>query len=104
MMRDRLPDRRDGVTFAFEYKEHTWCLTMTLYSDGRVAEVFVSPPESGKINSSEMADTARDFCVLVSIALQHGVAIQTLRAAITRLHDGAPASIAGKILDELCGG
>ena len=35
----------------------------------------------------------------MSLALQHGVSVDTLRHAITRLDDGAAAGPLGKVLD-----
>src|SRR5262249_48963721 len=42
---------------------------------------------------------ARDSAVIVSMALQHGVPIQTIAHAITRDSQGAPQTIVGAVVD-----
>lgn len=98
MTRDRLPNRRQHATREFEYGGIRWTLGEGGWR-GRTEEVFVSSSKG----STELGAMARDACVLISIALQHGVPAGEMRAAITRLDDGGPASVAGRILDELCG-
>ena len=44
---------------------------------------------------------ARDAAILVSIALQYGAALETIRAALTKDHDGSPATAIGAALDKL---
>ena len=103
MNRDRLPNRRISQTRifgAFGRRRRPGMISTTRYPDGRLAEVFVSFED--EFSTSEAAAVARDASVLVSIALQHGVPVEPMRAAITRLDDETPASIVGQILDELC--
>ena len=100
MIRERLPNRRDSETRVFEHGTHTGFLTESFYENGKRAEVFVN--FTGAFSTSDVAAAARDAAVLVSIALQHGVPTEMMRAAVTRLDNGEPASITGRILDELC--
>jgi hypothetical protein len=44
---------------------------------------------------------ARDAAVTVSIALQFGAPLETIRAALTKDHDGGPATLLGAALDAL---
>jgi hypothetical protein len=44
---------------------------------------------------------ARDAAVTVSIALQFGADLETISAALTRDHDGGPATLLGAALDAL---
>ena len=46
-----------------------------------------------------MASAVITIHVLVSLALQHGVALETLRHAMTRGAAGEPASILGTVVD-----
>jgi hypothetical protein len=46
---------------------------------------------------------ARDAAVTVSIALQFGADLETIRAALTRDHDGGPATALGAALDAIAG-
>jgi hypothetical protein len=95
--RERLPNRRAAHSFDFAYSGQSWVVHVSHYPDGRLAEVFAS----GSKPTSEVASMARDAAVLISIALQHGVALDIMRAAVTRLQDDAPATVAGRILDAL---
>jgi hypothetical protein len=47
---------------------------------------------------------ARDAAVTVSIALQFGAGLETIRQALTKDHDGGPATLLGAALDKLDGG
>jgi hypothetical protein len=64
---------------------------------GGPAEVFVSGTKAG----SMVEAVARDGAVLLSIALQYGVPLETIKHSITREQDGAPSSIMGAIVDRL---
>ncbi len=97
--RERLPNRRATQSFEFTYHDLPWVLNVGRYPDGRLAEVFAQCSKT----TSEVAQMARDASILVSIALQHGVPVETMQSAVTRLGDGTAASVAGRILDELCG-
>jgi hypothetical protein len=57
-------------------------------------------PSSRHIGSPLEA-IARDAAVTVSIALQFGAPLATIRAALTKDHDGSPATLLGKALDEV---
>jgi hypothetical protein len=70
------------------------------YPDGRIAEIFLSSHKPG----SPIEAIARDAAVTVSIALQCGADIETIRAALTKDHDGSPATLLGAALDILDGG
>ena len=67
------------------------------YPDGRIAEIFLSSHKPG----SPIEPIARDAAVTVSIALQCGADLETIRAALTRGHDGGAASPLGAALDAL---
>jgi hypothetical protein len=43
----------------------------------------------------------RDSAIAVSIALQFGADLQTIRAALTKDHDGSSATLLGAALDIL---
>jgi hypothetical protein len=48
-----------------------------------------------------MQSVARDAAILLSLALQHGVTVESIRHAITRNGNGAPASVVGAVVDAL---
>jgi hypothetical protein len=97
--RETLPARRHCETFELEFgglhKPHT--VSVGFYQDGRPAEVFITGGKSG-----ELVDAlARDFAVLVSLALQHNVPLKTISHALTRDTQNQPMSIAGAVVDRL---
>jgi hypothetical protein len=100
-MRERLPARRASQVVAFDHVSplgHPTPYTATIgyYDDGRIGEVFVD----GKMGS-EAGALATDAAVLISIALQHGVPVEEMRAAMGRGSEGRPQSICGSVLDLL---
>jgi len=98
-----LPNRRPAETFDFQHaidasvKPMRYTATVGRGSKGEVCEVFLN---CSKIGSGADAN-ARDAAIAVSIGLQHGVPIETLRGAVTRNGDGSPSSPIGKLLDML---
>jgi hypothetical protein len=62
---------------------------------GPVAEVFLNCAKSG----TQAETLARDSAVLLSLALQHGVPIDTISHAITRNADGSPSGPIGALVD-----
>jgi hypothetical protein len=97
--RNALPQRRAGETFNLVHgKQNTvFAVTTGFYPDGKLGEVFISGAKAG----SEVDAIARDGAVLLSIALQYGVPIDTIRHAITREITGAPSTIIGAVVDRL---
>jgi hypothetical protein len=71
--------------------------TVGRYDDGRVAEIFLVNHEAGSMAGILASDSA----VLCSIALQHGVSIETLRHALMRDGRGKPSGPLGVVLDQL---
>jgi hypothetical protein len=95
--RERLPNRRQCESFEFLHAGHPFTLCAGFYADGRIAEIFLSSHKPG----SPIEAIARDAAVTVSIALQFGADIETIRTALTRDHDGGPATLLGAALDKL---
>lgn len=95
--RERLPNRRQCESFEFAHIGLGFALGAGSYPDGRVAEIFLSTHRPG----SPIESIARDAAVTVSIALQFGADLATIRAALTKDHDGGPATLLGAALDAL---
>jgi ribonucleoside-diphosphate reductase alpha chain len=97
--RSMLPQRRPSETFAIRHGGHNtpFYITVGYYPDGRVGEVFVAGGKAG----SEVESIARDSAVLLSIAMQFGVPLETIRHAITREQNGSPSSIIGAVVERL---
>jgi hypothetical protein len=100
MSRERLGNRRRCETIEFCHAGHAFTLSTGRFRDGRLAEVFIN---SSKHIGSPLESLARDSAILASLALQAGIHVETLRHALTRDHDGSPATALGAALDLLCG-
>jgi hypothetical protein len=96
-MREHLPHRRPSETLQFTHEGAAFTASVSFYQDGRPAEIFMS---GGKVGTG-LDHSCRDAAVVASLALQHGVPVETLRHAITRLDDGTAAGPLGKVLDRL---
>jgi len=97
--REILSNRRASVSLAFECGGMSYVATVSYFSDGRLAEIFLT---SHKVGSDTDA-AARDSAVVASIALQHGTPIETLRHALLRDARGVASSPLGMALDLLAG-
>jgi hypothetical protein len=95
--RERLPNRRQCESLEFRHAGHLFTLCAGFYADGRIAEIFLSSHKPG----SPIEAIARDAAITTSLALQHGVTLETIRQALTKDHDGAPATLLGAALDKL---
>jgi ribonucleoside-diphosphate reductase alpha chain len=93
--RERLPDRRLCESFSYQHGGLKYTASIARYGDGRFAQIFVSNHKSG----SDADAAAKDSAVICSIALQHGVPIDTIRKALLRDARGNPASPMGAALD-----
>lgn len=103
--RASLPNRRDCELFDFQFGELLFTIAVGRFPDGRPAEVFVDcvRTASGRsANTTDMAFVCRDAAILISLALQHSVPVETIRNGISRLNRGEPATVIGRVLDELC--
>jgi hypothetical protein len=103
MNRKPLPARRPSVSIETDWQGHPITVTASYYPDGTLGEVFADAPKGG-----HMQATLADACVLISIALQHGISVADLSKSLARTPDllrgkGAttPASPVGSILEVL---
>lgn len=97
--RQTLTQRRAHELHDFWFRGKIYTLGVGRFADNRVAEVFI---DCSKV-TSESAHDARDAAVCLSIALQYGVPIDAIRAAVTREANGSPSGIVGYVLDLLNG-
>jgi hypothetical protein len=89
LTRQTLPNRRRCETLEIEHAGHRFSLTFSRYNDGRPAEIFLSSRHIG----SPLEAIARDAAVTVSLALQHGAPLSRICSALTKDHDGGPATL-----------
>lgn len=80
MNRTRLPDRRNAETFEIQHNGQRFAASVGRYDDGSPAEIFVTGPKSG----TDLRESLHDASILLSLALQHGCAIETIAAALSR--------------------
>src|SRR3977135_710249 len=94
-----LPNRRFGQNFEITHagQRTPFVITIGRYPDGSIGEVFIAGSKSG----SAFDAVARDGAILLSLALQHGVALETIKHALTREGDGSPSTIVGAVVDKL---
>jgi len=98
-VRNSLPQRRHSETFTMVHGNHRtpFDITVGYYENGMVGEVFISGAQSG----SEMEAITRDGAIVLSLALQHGVPIETLKRAITRNRENKPDTVIGAVIDRI---
>ncbi len=94
-IRQRLLNRRFSETFGLECAGLKYVATISRFDDGRLAEVFLSNHRAG----SHADANPKDAAIVGSIALQHGVPVDTLRKALLRDSQGRPSSPLGAALD-----
>jgi len=92
------PQLRAAATFDLRFWNQPFTVTVGVYADGTPGEVFVDSHKTGGDVEAIASDAAR---VLLSLGLQHGTPIETIRRAVTRGARGEPASIIGTIVDAL---
>jgi hypothetical protein len=95
--RQRLSNRRANETFAFTCNDLRYLATISYFSDGRLAEIFLGNAKAGSHSDA----AAKDSAVVCSIALQFGVPVATIRRALLRDARGTAASPLGRALDEI---
>ena len=92
--RQRLPDRRGSLRFSFRHDGSLYSATLSKFTDGRLAEIFI---DANKPNSA-LALHANDAAVLASLLFQHGVTAAAIRhsiagplaTALTHAEEGEP--------------
>lgn len=103
-IRQRLPNRRGATTFAFDLGTQRYTATVGHFPDGalagRVGEIFITAGRAG----SDLDAAARDSAVVCSLALQHGVELETIRHALLRDPRGNPSGPLGAALGKIAGG
>lgn len=98
MTREPLPNRRYSESFEIRHLGINYAVQVGCYRDGRVGEVFLGMERA----AGSFADVAaRDTAVMISMALQHGVPVDRMRAAITKDQDGKSEGLAGVVLEML---
>ena len=95
MTRQRLANRRPSETFELASQGLKFTATVSRFTDGTVAEVFLQNHKAG----SMAGINAQDAAVVCSLALQHGVPLDTIRRALMRDSRGRASGPLGEALD-----
>jgi hypothetical protein len=98
--RQHLPNLRQSESFIVECHGLRYVATISRFPDGRIAEIFLSNHKSG----SQADANARDSAAVCSLALQHGVPLDTIRKALLRDTRGNAETPLGAALDAISGG
>lgn len=78
-MRNRLPDRRENETLIVQWRGHALTVTVGFCPvTGAPREVFGNAPKG------QMHAALANACVAASLALQHGVSLDTLARSLLR--------------------
>ena len=93
--RQRLPNRRQSENFSFELNGLRFTATVSLFGDGRIAELFLNNNKAG--NAADI--NARDTAIILSFALQHGADPNAIRWALCRDSQGRALGPVGTALD-----
>ena len=99
MNRRRLPNRRASSQIAFECNALRYVAIISFFPDGSLAEIFVGNAKAG----SHSDGAAKDAAIVCSIALQHGVPLETIRRALLRDARGLASTPLGVALDLIAG-
>jgi hypothetical protein len=88
--RNRLPNRRDAETIAFELDGSIFHLTVGYFPNGSVGEIFLNHDHS----DSTLDVLASDAAILASLALQFGCPLDVIKHALKRASRGSPIAAA----------
>jgi len=94
MTRRRPPDRRDGELVTFDHDGVRYTAQFSRDDGGKISELFLNGAKEGTTANI----VARECAVILSIAVQCGAPLETLYAALPKLHDGSPAGPVGRAL------
>ena len=97
MTRQCLPNRREHELLTFEHEGIRHTAGVGRFADGALAEIFLNVAKRG----TALDVNARDAAVAVSLLLQHGCPVDTLRRALTRNSDGVASGPLAHALDLL---
>jgi hypothetical protein len=94
------PNRREHELIDFEHVGILYTAGIGRFEDGALGEIFLNAAKHG----TAVDVNARDAAVAVSLLLQHGCQVDTLRCALTRNSDGSAAGPLARALDLLAEG
>jgi hypothetical protein len=94
--RQRLPNKRNSLTFEFQGNCLNYRGTISYFpGTNELAEIFINNSKAG----SDSDSAAKDSAVVCSLALQYGVPVDVIRKALLRDSRGRASSPVGVALD-----
>jgi hypothetical protein len=96
---ERLSNRRLGETFELQVGGLHYTAMIGRFPDGRIGEILLN---NQKANSAADTDE-RDRAIVLSITLQHGTDIETIRRALCRDSHGRASGPLGQALECIAG-
>ena len=93
----RLPNRCGHELLDFEHSGIRYMAGASRFEDGGLDEIFLTTAKHG----TAVDVSARDCAVAVSLLLQHGCPVDTLRRALTSNADGSASGPLAHALDLL---
>jgi ribonucleoside-diphosphate reductase alpha chain len=100
MTRQRLRNRRASTTFAIESQGLSFTVTVSMFDNGELAEVFITNHRA----QSGAGIMASDSAIAASLALQYGCPADVLRKALSRDTRGNANGPLGAALDVMATG
>lgn len=82
MERHRLPEERSSITHKFNIGGEKGYLIIGLYEDGTPGELFIHISKEG----STISGALDSFAVMVSLALQYGIPLETMVNKFKNVH------------------
>ena len=93
--RARLSNRRNSEIIDTTFRGKSYAVTFARFPDGLIGKVFIDPARVAR----DVAEDSRDTGIILSIALQHGVPLACMRAAVSRVEQDKPLSLASHVPD-----
>lgn len=103
--RQTMPQRRRAETATISFAGERYHVTTGFYDNSQPGEIFINrirDKAAAKLGG-QLDGVCRDSAILLSLALQHGVSLTTIKHAITRDDDSAPSTIVGAIVEMIAG-
>jgi len=100
VLRRRLSNRRAHDVLSLVHEGRRYTAGLGYFEDGTLAELFIDSAKTG----TDLATADQDAAVVVSLALQHGCPVETIRRALARNPNGTARGVVGAVLDHLAAG
>jgi len=105
MVRKRLENRRENQTFTFILDGVKYFASVSYTTENQLGEIFLdigrANGEAPGLVGTALDIMAKDLATLASLALQHGVPLQTIKESLSQELNGNMRGPLGKTLELL---